>query len=59
MTISFHQYGNEFFPGSGKINEIGEDSGKYYSINIPLASGCSDNDFIYLFEPIITKSVET
>ena len=36
MTVSFHQYGDDFFPGSGNIDSLGEGNGKNYAINIPL-----------------------
>jgi len=28
MTVSFHKYGNNFFPGTGDMFEIGADNGK-------------------------------
>ena len=28
MTVSFHKYGNNFFPGTGDVNELGVRSGK-------------------------------
>ena len=28
MTVSFHKYGDMFFPGTGAISDIGENSGK-------------------------------
>ena len=31
MTVSFHKYGNHFFPGTGDQYEIGTKNGKYYS----------------------------
>ena len=36
MTVSFHKYGRDFFPGTGDMYEIGEQQGKYYSVNVPL-----------------------
>lgn len=45
MTVSFHQYGDEFFPGTGNIDEIGEYEGKHYSLNIPLKPNISDDAF--------------
>ena len=32
----FFQYGNYFFPGTGDMYEIGAESGRYYSLNVPL-----------------------
>lgn len=35
-TISFHEFGNGFFPGTGGLDSIGEGEGKYFKINVPL-----------------------
>lgn len=43
MTVSFHKYGENFFPGTGNITSVGAGPGRYYSVNVPLeASGQSD-----------------
>lgn len=36
MTVSFHKYGKDFFPGTGNISSIGAGAGQYYSVNVPL-----------------------
>ncbi|XP_039819637.1 histone deacetylase 9-like isoform X4 [Panicum virgatum] len=59
MTVSFHKYGDLFFPGTGDIKDIGEREGKYYAINIPLKDGIDDTSFTRLFKTIIAKVVET
>nr|GEV20576.1 histone deacetylase 9 isoform X1 [Tanacetum cinerariifolium] len=59
MTVSFHKYGNLFFPGSGDVKEIGEREGKFYAINVPLKDGIDDSCFTRLFKAIIAKVVET
>jgi acetoin utilization deacetylase AcuC-like enzyme len=43
MTVSFHKYGNTFFPGTGDMFEIGSEYGRYYSVNVPLKEGIVDN----------------
>lgn len=59
MTVSFHKYNGEFFPGTGAIDEIGLGKGKNYAINVPLKDGIDDDSYIHLFkvvvEPLITK----
>lgn len=45
MTVSFHKYGNNFFPGTGDMYEIGEDYGKYYTVNVPLREGIDDQSY--------------
>jgi len=59
MTVSFHKYGDNFFPGTGDINEIGARNGKYYSINVPLRDGIDDKGYLSLFKPIIQATMES
>ncbi|KAG5566569.1 hypothetical protein RHGRI_002203 [Rhododendron griersonianum] len=59
MTVSFHKYGDLFFPGTGDVKEIGEKEGKFYAINVPLKDGIDDASFNRLFKTIIAKVVET
>ncbi|KAK7262193.1 hypothetical protein RJT34_29755 [Clitoria ternatea] len=59
MTVSFHKYGDLFFPGTGDAKEIGEREGKFYAINVPLKDGIDDPSFTRLFKTIISKVVET
>ena len=41
MTLSFHQSGGNFFPGTGHLNDMGAKSGKNYTLNFPLRTpGC-------------------
>ena len=53
MTVSFHQYGDDFFPGTGNIDSIGEGKGKYYSLNVPLKIGMDDDTYRELFDTIM------
>jgi len=55
MTVSFHKYGNYFFPGTGDMFEIGADAGKYYSINVPLKEGIDDTTYQSVFMPVMTE----
>lgn len=58
MTVSFHKYGDQFFPGTGDMYEIGADSGKYYSVNVPLHDGIDDEGYLSLFKPVIRRIIE-
>lgn len=58
MTVSFHKYGNYFFPGTGDMYEIGADSGRYYSLNVPLREGIDDPTYMSIFKPIILQVLE-
>lgn len=59
MTVSFHKYNGEFFPGTGSIDEVGIGAGTNYAVNVPLKDGIDDDSYIHLFklimEPLITK----
>ncbi|KAG5577957.1 hypothetical protein H5410_058091 [Solanum commersonii] len=59
MTVSFHKYGDKFFPGTGDMKDTGERDGRFYSINVPLKDGIDDGSFTRLFKTIISKVVET
>lgn len=58
MTVSFHKYGNQFFPGTGDIQEIGNNIGKYYSVNVPLHDGIDDVSYFGIFKPVIEGCIE-
>lgn len=51
MTVSFHKFG-EFFPGTGDVDDIGTDSGKYYALNFPLKDGIDDSNYEAIFKPV-------
>lgn len=53
MTVSFHKFGNNFFPGTGDMYEIGAESGRYYTVNVPLKEGIDDTSYIQVFKPVI------
>jgi acetoin utilization deacetylase AcuC-like enzyme len=55
MTVSFHKYGDYFFPGTGNITDVGEKQGKYYSVNVPLKDGIDDLTYVKLFKTVIGK----
>eukprot|EP01105_Mastigella_eilhardi_P020079 TRINITY_DN475_c1_g1_i2.p1 TRINITY_DN475_c1_g1~~TRINITY_DN475_c1_g1_i2.p1 ORF type:complete len:455 (+),score=174.20 TRINITY_DN475_c1_g1_i2:156-1367(+) len=57
MTISFHKYGNQFFPGTGDTDETGLGQGKYTSVNVPLRNGIDDEHYLGLFKPIIEQAM--
>ncbi|VVC34439.1 Histone deacetylase superfamily,Histone deacetylase,Histone deacetylase domain [Cinara cedri] len=52
LTLSFHQYEPGFYPTSGSLNDIGQDKGKYYTVNVPLKEGIPDDKYIKFFHKI-------
>ncbi|XP_050425897.1 histone deacetylase 8-like isoform X2 [Adelges cooleyi] len=54
LTLSFHQFEPGFYPTSGSFQDIGTDKGKYYSVNVPLKEGITDDIYISIFKKIST-----
>ena len=54
LYVSLHQYPH--YPGTGRADEIGRESGEGYTVNIPLPPGCGDEVYLaafhHLLEPI-------
>lgn len=40
----------KFYPGTGDFDRIGFGEGKNFAINVPLAPGCNDDTFRFLFK---------
>ena len=58
MTVSFHKYGKEFFPGTGDSHEIGFGHGKWHTLNIPFDTGLTDAQFWSVFQPVMQKVMD-
>lgn len=58
MCVSFHKYGDLFFPGTGGLNDIGKNAGKYYSVNVPLRDGIHDDGFQDIFQTVMQKVMD-
>jgi len=59
MTVSFHKYGNLFFPGTGDMYDVGKGTGRLFSVNVPLREGMDDDSYHSLFKPIIRQIIDT
>lgn len=59
MTVSFHKYDGQFFPGTGSIDEVGVKGGKYYSLNVPLQEYIDDQSYAYIFKHVMSNVMET
>ncbi|XP_066341495.1 histone deacetylase 1-like [Miscanthus floridulus] len=60
LTVSFHQFGGEFFPRTGDAVDVGElpagDDGVCPTlINVPLQAGTRDGRYHQLFGPIVDR----
>jgi len=59
LTISLHETGRVLFPGTGEPLEIGVGAGKGYAVNIPLAPYTDDETYLWAFDQIAPKLVES
>lgn len=59
LTISLHETGRVLFPGTGEPSEIGVGTGRGYSVNIPLAPYTDDEIYLWAFDQIVPKLVES
>jgi Histone deacetylase domain len=57
MTVSFHKYTGDFFPGTGKLEDNGNRDGKYFSLNVPLQDGIDDDMYLTIFKTVIDDTV--
>jgi acetoin utilization protein AcuC len=58
LTISSHQDGHTIFPGTGFTDEIGQEEGRGYSINIPLPPGSRDDIYQLVFDRVIFPAID-
>lgn len=54
MTLSFHKYGKDFFPGTGALSDRGAEEGMGYKVNVPLDDAIDDDTFLNLYKPIVS-----
>ncbi|KAK4704637.1 histone deacetylase HOS2, partial [Phenoliferia sp. Uapishka_3] len=59
LTVSFHKYSSDFFPGTGHIDEVGHSLGKYFSLNVPLQDGIDNESYVSLFKSIMEPTINT
>ena len=58
MTVSFHMYGPFFFPGTGAVDDVGEQRGRFCSLNVPLTAGTDNGTFLRLFKRVMRRTME-
>jgi acetoin utilization protein AcuC len=52
LTISIHESGMHFFPGTGSERETGSGKGKGYSVNVPLKEHTDDALYMKAFDEV-------
>lgn len=55
LVASVHQY--PFYPGTGAVGEAGVGPGEGFTLNVPLAAGATDGDYLLLFTELIEPVV--
>lgn len=50
-------HASPFYPGTGMVNEIGDEAGRGTTFNIPLASGVGDSGYIRVFEQALLPAL--
>ena len=58
MTVSFHRFGGDFFPGTGHFDNKGAGQGKYHTLNVPFKQGLTDDQWWKVFHPVVSKVME-
>ena len=53
LTIDLHELSMGFYPGTGKISEMGAGEGKGYNVNIPLPPLTDDVEYWRAFEDLV------
>jgi histone deacetylase 1/2 len=56
MTVSFHKFGGDFFPGTGALGDVGVGEGKGYKVNVPLSDGIGDAAYLELFKSVVDEA---
>jgi acetoin utilization deacetylase AcuC-like enzyme len=51
LFFSTHQF--PYYPGSGNWDEIGEEAGQGFTINVPLGPGKTDEDYLFIYKNIL------
>jgi histone deacetylase 3 len=58
MTVSFHKFGDNFFPGTGDLDETGVHVGERYTVNVPLRDGIDDDSYYSVFSATMDAVME-
>jgi len=56
LYCSIHQFPH--YPGTGHWSEKGKGEGEGYTVNIPLRPGKTDQDYVYIFEKVLSPITE-
>lgn len=51
LYVSLHQF--PYYPGTGAADEIGQDEGIGYTVNVPYAPGMGDAEYLFAFKEVV------
>jgi acetoin utilization deacetylase AcuC-like enzyme len=57
-VLYFSAHRAPFFPWSGEVSEVGAGEGEGYTVNVPLAPGCSNADYGNIFRHLLRPLAE-
>jgi acetoin utilization deacetylase AcuC-like enzyme len=56
LYFSTHQY--PYYPGTGHAGEVGEGAGRGLTVNVPMASGDGDTEYLGVFEQVLVPAAD-
>lgn len=57
-VLFFSTHRSPFFPGSGREDETGADEGRGCTVNVPLSTGKTDGDFLFIYRHLLGPIAE-
>jgi acetoin utilization protein AcuC len=57
LTVSLHQYDGRFYPGTGRIDEMGVGAGAGYNLNIPLPRRTGSGAYLRALDEVVLPVV--
>ncbi|QGR00167.1 acetoin utilization protein AcuC [Paenibacillus psychroresistens] len=57
LTLSIHETGKYLFPGTGAVNERGEENGFGFSLNLPMEPYTEDESWLECFTEVFNQAV--
>jgi acetoin utilization deacetylase AcuC-like enzyme len=54
MYFSTHQY--PFYPGTGRVEETGEEAGVGATVNVPMPAYCGDDEYLRVFDEVLVPA---
>ena len=57
LYCSMHRHGGRFYPGTGAAHEVGAGPGLGYTLNVPLARGTADAEYLRQLDEVVLPYV--